>query len=77
MPDIIARVAPGGWLLMETFLASQRDQGWGPQSDEHLLRPGELRRLVAPLVVTHGREVLEPVDANRWRAVASIAARRP
>ncbi len=69
-------VAPGGVLIMETFLTSQREFGWGPTSDDHLLRPGELGGLTAPLRVLHGREVLEPVDAERWRAVASVVASR-
>ncbi|MGH7498778.1 MAG: class I SAM-dependent methyltransferase [Gemmatimonadales bacterium] len=68
-------VAPGGLLMIETFLAAQRDFGWGPTSEDHLLQPGELARLVSPFRVLHGREVLEPVDAERWRAVASILAR--
>jgi hypothetical protein len=62
---------------METFLTAQRHFGWGPTSDEHLLLPGELARLVAPLEVLHGREALEPIDAERWRAVASVVARKP
>ena len=76
MPDAVACVAPGGVLIMETFLHAQRELGWGPQSGDHLLEPGELAQLVRPLEVLHGREVLEPVDAERWRAVASIVARR-
>jgi 2-polyprenyl-3-methyl-5-hydroxy-6-metoxy-1,4-benzoquinol methylase len=76
MNDVTARVAPRGVLMMETFLDSQSAYGWGPTRSEHLLRPGELARLVAPLVVLHGREVLEPVDANRWRAVAGVLASR-
>lgn len=75
MSDVRAAVAPGGILLAETYLESQRAQGWGPESPEHLLRPGELAQLVAPLTVLHGREVLEPVEGNRWRAIASIVAR--
>jgi hypothetical protein len=43
---------------------------------KHLLRPGELARLVAPFTVVHGREALETVDAERWRAVASVIAER-
>ena len=31
-------------------------------------------RLVAPLAIVHGREVLEAIDAERWRAVASVLA---
>jgi tellurite methyltransferase len=75
MGDVRAAVAPGGVLLLETFLEAQRAQGWGPESPDHLLRPGELAQLAAPLTVVHGREVLEPVEGNRWRAVASIVAR--
>jgi 2-polyprenyl-3-methyl-5-hydroxy-6-metoxy-1,4-benzoquinol methylase len=74
MPRIIDLIEPGGFLMMETFLTAQRELGWGPTSDDHLLRPGELARLVAPLTVVHGREVIEAVDAERWRAVASVLA---
>ena len=74
MPRIIELIEPGGLLMMETFLNTQRELGWGPTSDDHLLRPGELARLVAPLTVEHGREVIEAVDAERWRAVASVLA---
>ena len=74
MPQILELVEPGGFLMMETFLNTQRELGWGPTSDDHLLRPGELARLVAPLTVLHGREVVEAVDAERWRAVASVLA---
>jgi len=70
-------VAPGGVLVMETFLAAQRMQGWGPSHDAHLLDPGELARLVAPWLVLHGREALEDAGGERVRAVASIVARRP
>lgn len=73
---IIDAVAPGGTLISETFLVAQRDLGWGPDSDDHLLRPGELAQLVSPLEIVHGREVLEPVDSERWRAVASVVAQR-
>jgi SAM-dependent methyltransferase len=76
MSDVIGCVASGGVLMMETFLDAQRELGWGPQNADHLLQPGELGQLVKPLELLHGREVLEPVDAERWRAVASIVARR-
>jgi 2-polyprenyl-3-methyl-5-hydroxy-6-metoxy-1,4-benzoquinol methylase len=76
MPLVHEALAPGGTLIMETFLATQRELGWGPTRDEHLLARGELARLIAPLEVLHGREVLEPVDVERWRAVASVVARR-
>jgi 2-polyprenyl-3-methyl-5-hydroxy-6-metoxy-1,4-benzoquinol methylase len=76
MPRILGLVAPGGRLMMETFLEAQRQAGWGPTSERHLLRAGELARLVAPLTIAHGREVFEPVDAGRWRAVASVLAQK-
>lgn len=74
MPAVRELVAPGGYLMMETFPTAQRELGWGPTSDDHLLRPAEIGRLVAPLTVLHGREVLEAIDAERWRAVASVIA---
>src|SRR5215210_497108 len=76
MPKILGLVAPGGRLMMETFLQAQLEAGWGPTSQSHLLRPGELARLVAPLTVEFGREVVEAVDTERWRAVASVVAVR-
>jgi SAM-dependent methyltransferase len=76
MPEVRDLVSPGGLLMMESFLTGQRELGWGPTSEDHLLRPGELARLAAPLKVVHGREVLEPIDAERWRAVASVVACR-
>ena len=76
MPKILGLVAPGGRLMMETFLEAQREAGWGPTLERHLLKRGELARLVAPLTVAHGREVFETVDAERWRTVASVIAVR-
>jgi SAM-dependent methyltransferase len=74
IPDILNCVAPRGLLLMETYLEWQRALGWGPTRDEHLLAPGELARLTAPLEILHGREVFEPASDNRIRAVASVVA---
>lgn len=77
LPLVLDTVAPGGILLMETFRTAQRAEGWGPTRDEHLLQPFELRRLIAPLEVLHGREAIEPTADGRWRHVASICACRP
>jgi 2-polyprenyl-3-methyl-5-hydroxy-6-metoxy-1,4-benzoquinol methylase len=74
--DVKDAVATGGVLLMETYLEWQRALGWGPSKDEHLLQPGELPRLVAPFELLHGREVFEPIDSTKVRAVASIAAQK-
>jgi hypothetical protein len=76
MPEVRELVAPGGLLIMETYLEWQRSLGWGPTNDDHLLEPGELARLAAPLEPVHGREVFEPVENNKVRAVASIVAQR-
>ena len=76
MANILELVAPGGVLMMETFLEAQKAFGWGPSRDDHLLRSGELTKLVTPLVVIHGREVIEAVDNARWSAMASVLAQR-
>ena len=75
-PMITGRVAPGGYLVMETFLEAQKHLGWGPQSESHLLRYGELSSLVAPLEVVYGREAFEPADNNQWAALGSVLALR-
>jgi hypothetical protein len=76
MDDLRAMLVPGGVLVMETYLEWQKALGWGPTRADHLLAPGELARLVAPLETLHGREVFEPVESNKVRAVASIVAQR-
>lgn len=38
IPEFLEKVRPGGFFLAETFLTEQRELGWGPTSDEHLLR---------------------------------------
>jgi len=75
MPDFAAAVRPGGYLISETFLESQRQLGWGPSSSDHLLRAGELPVLVQPLEVIISREALDFHD-GRPMAVASVLAQR-
>ena len=75
MSEILRAVRPGGHLLAETFLESQRELGWGPKSDDHLLRSGELTTLVRPLEVVQAREALD-FHAGRPIAVASVLAQR-
>lgn len=77
MARVVDAVAPGGILLFETYLEIQRQLGWGPTQDAHLLKYGEATGLVAPLTVVHGREAFEPADNAQWAAVASVLARRP
>ena len=67
---------PGGLFMMETFLEDQKAFEWGPTSDEHLLRRGELANLLPAFDVLHGREALEPVEGVHWSAVAGIVARK-
>jgi SAM-dependent methyltransferase len=76
MPSVVASVSPGGLLVMETFLEVQRQLGWGPTNQAHLLKPGEISGLVAPLEVVHGREAYEPTDDAQWAALASVVAQR-
>jgi SAM-dependent methyltransferase len=76
MPELREAVRPGGYLLCETFLEGQRAHGWGPTSDDHLLKPGELLRLVEPFEVILAREALDFVG-GRPMAVASVLALRP
>ncbi len=71
VPALVRSLAPGGLLLCETFLVDAARQG-GPRNPDHLLLPGELPRLLAPLEVVRQRE--GDVDG---RAVASVAARKP
>ena len=76
LPDFLAAVQPGGYFAAETFLEQQRELGWGPTSDDHLLKRGELWSLVGRYEIVLAREVLEVLD-GRTRAVASVLARRP
>jgi 2-polyprenyl-3-methyl-5-hydroxy-6-metoxy-1,4-benzoquinol methylase len=76
LADLLGFLRPGGQLLMETFLVDQREFGWGPTADAHLLQRGELPLLIAPLTVLHGREVIEPVGGVQWSAIASVLARK-
>ena len=76
LPHLLDAVKPGGYVELEAFLERQRDLGWGPTSDVHLLKAGELWSLVQDFEIMLAREVLEILD-GRTRAVASILARRP
>ncbi|MDH5315236.1 MAG: class I SAM-dependent methyltransferase [Gemmatimonadota bacterium] len=76
MPALLEFLRPGGLLMMETFLEDQRAFDWGPTSDAHLLRRGELPLLIKPLVVLHGREAIEPLGGVQLSAMASVLARK-
>jgi tellurite methyltransferase len=70
-PRIERALAPGGFLLYETFTEHQRAFPEGPRSPEHLLAPGELRSAFP---------ALESLFYREWtagRALASLLARKP
>jgi rhodanese-related sulfurtransferase len=69
-PSLVRALKPGGVLLCETFTVDQAGRA-RPRSPAHLLEPGELPRLVAPLEVVRQRE--GEVDG---RAIASVVARK-
>jgi len=48
LPRIAAALAPGGWLIYQTFLEAQARAGRRPSRATYLLRCGELRRLSRP-----------------------------
>jgi len=73
LPRIAAALAPGGWLLYETFLEAQARAGRKPSRPAFLLKPGELRTAFAGLEVVHW---VEGEDA-RGDHTAALVARRP
>lgn len=68
-PALAGALAPGGFLIYETFTTQQRALGRPPTSPDHLLEPGELRRAFEHLDVRFYDEVLAP------DAVARLVAR--
>jgi tellurite methyltransferase len=69
--DLKRCVAPGGFVLYETFTVGQAARGGGPSSPDHLLEPGELAAAFADWDVWHAGEVSDPV------ALATLVARKP
>lgn len=74
-------LAPGGWLLYETFTVDQAGRDSGPSRPEFLLRPGELRTLFPGLEVVDYEEYEEggthPSTAEGLDATAQLVARKP
>lgn len=69
-PALTRALKPGGVLLCETFIRHDGARR-GPTSPAHLLEPGELPELVAPLTVVRRRE-----GEFDGRYLASVLARR-
>jgi SAM-dependent methyltransferase len=76
LDDLAALVAPGGWLLYETFAVGNERFG-RPTNPDYLLRPGELLDLAA----RHSLRVIAyedvEVDEPKRACVQRIAATRP
>ena len=74
-PALVAALRQDGVLVFESFTTEQRRFGWGPQNDEFLLRPGELRSLFPELEALAYREGL--VESERGtKSVAGLVARK-
>jgi rhodanese-related sulfurtransferase len=69
-PALVRALRPGGVLLYETYTRDQARLG-RPTNPDHLLQPGELPRLVAPLKIVRERE--GEFDGAH---LASVAARK-
>lgn len=80
-PDLRALLAPGGYLVYETYTTAHQDLvvrglARGPQTTEFLLRPGELPALAQPLTVIEYREG-EVHDAAGLRRCARLIGQKP
>jgi hypothetical protein len=72
LPAIVGAVAPGGWLLYETFAIGNERFG-RPSNPDFLLRPGELLEVVRGrlrVVAYEDLEVAEPRPAMVQRMAA-------
>lgn len=74
LPQIVASVAPGGWLIYETFANGQQSIG-KPARPDFLLQPGELLQACAGLRIIAFEDGFDAAAANP-RFVQRIAARR-
>jgi SAM-dependent methyltransferase len=74
-PWIETLVAPGGFILYETFTLAQKKLGWGPKRDAFLLESGELPSLFSELVVEFYEE--GPSNDEPSAHTARLLASRP
>jgi SAM-dependent methyltransferase len=75
LPALVAAVAPGGWLLYETF-ATGNERFGKPSNPAFLLDPGELLEAVRGVLRVVAYEDLQ-VDVPRPAMIQRIAARTP
>lgn len=76
LPALIAAVAPGGWLIYETFAVGNEKFG-RPSNPDYLLKPGELIEAVRGRVEIVAYENIEdtaPKPAMRQRIAAQRTA---
>ena len=69
-PALLRALAPGGYLIYETFTLDQARRG-RPSNPDFLLRHGELRERLAPLAILRERD--GPFEG---RDIASVVARK-
>jgi SAM-dependent methyltransferase len=70
LPQVVHSLAPGGWLIYETFAAGQETVG-RPSRPDFLLQPGELLRVAAGLrVIAYEHGFLEGPGRFVQRIVA-------
>ena len=74
IPRIVAAVAPGGWLIYETFAQGQQTIG-RPARPEFLLQPGELLQACSSLSIVAFEDGFEAMAVNP-RFVQRVAAVR-
>lgn len=72
LPRIVAAVAPGGWLLYETFASGQQYVG-RPANPDFLLNPGELLPACAGLrIVAYEDGFADRVNPRYLQRVAAV-----
>jgi SAM-dependent methyltransferase len=72
LPRIVDSVAPGGWLIYETFTQGQQSVG-RPANPDFLLRPGELLQACAGLrIVAYEDGFLDGVNPRYVQRVAAV-----
>ena len=76
-PKILAALAPGGWLLYETFASGQETIG-RPTRANFLLQPGELLNICANLRVIAFEDGFDESGAARFvQRIAAVREKNP
>lgn len=74
LPRLAQAVAPGGWLVYETFNSGQQSVG-RPANPDFLLRPGELLAACTGLRVIGYEDGFETVNGRFVQRVAAVRER--